>query len=411
MGGVSCRDPLTTSPLRLDDLGPTPAEALRLAEAMRRLVGVEDVAALATAASTGARALLEADVATFVLAEEGEEILHVGQASEGPRGRSDADALSRWSLHHRQGVALTDALEDAGAPAASAARSLVTSPIPAGGVIGVLAAGWREPREVGDRERRLLGVLAEAAGIALGQTHLREDVERARGRRSPEEADPATPARMLAVLGHDLRSPLGAVANGLELLASVDGEAKDRVLALARRSLDRALRLIEQVMSFSRANAGDSLQLYLDEVDLAHVAREVVEPVRAQAPTAEIVLEAEATPTRCAPERVQEALATLVWRAVEQGESGSPVTVRVGGDAATSTIEVHNLGKPIPEGLRARVFDAFRRSEDTGISDSIGFGLHIARKIVLAHGGSIEVRSSEAEGTTFTVRLPRQAAA
>jgi signal transduction histidine kinase len=87
------------------------------------------------------------------------------------------------------------------------------------------------------------------------------------------------------------------------------------------------------------------------------------------------------------------------------------VTVRVGGDAATSTIEVHNLGKPIPEGLRARVFDAFRRSEDTGISDSIGFGLHIARKIVLAHGGSIEVRSSEAEGTTFTVRLPRQAAA
>jgi signal transduction histidine kinase len=72
-------------------------------------------------------------------------------------------------------------------------------------------------------------------------------------------------------------------------------------------------------------------------------------------------------------------------------------------------IEVHNAGRPIADEDRARLFEPFQRGTHASAysARSIGLGLYISREIVAAHGGSIEVRSTAGEGTTFTVRLPR----
>jgi signal transduction histidine kinase len=85
------------------------------------------------------------------------------------------------------------------------------------------------------------------------------------------------------------------------------------------------------------------------------------------------------------------------------------VRVRTHGDASHVTLDVHNGGTPIPEADLARLFEPFQRGTDVhaGSTRSVGLGLYISKEIAIAHGGTIEVRSSAQEGTRFTVRLPR----
>jgi sigma-B regulation protein RsbU (phosphoserine phosphatase) len=78
------------------------------------------------------------------------------------------------------------------------------------------------------------------------------------------------------------------------------------------------------------------------------------------------------------------------------------------GDERFVTIDVHNEGTPIPPEDLARLFEPFERGTDASSTGrSIGLGLYISRQIVNAHEGTLEVRSIEGDGTSFTVRLPR----
>jgi signal transduction histidine kinase len=103
-------------------------------------------------------------------------------------------------------------------------------------------------------------------------------------------------------------------------------------------------------------------------------------------------------------DRLAQVLSNLLANAVQHSERGTPVTVTVSGTDAEATVSVHNLGEPIPTEVLPTVFDAFSSGSD---STGLGLGLYIAREIVLAHGGRIEVNSSRERGTVFTVTLPR----
>jgi phosphoserine phosphatase RsbU/P len=95
-----------------------------------------------------------------------------------------------------------------------------------------------------------------------------------------------------------------------------------------------------------------------------------------------------------------------VGNALQHGDEARPVELSVRQEDHESVLAVHNQGVPIPESLLPHIFDPFRRATDSRRSGGLGLGLYIVQQIVLAHGGTIAVRSTEAEGTTFTVRLP-----
>jgi signal transduction histidine kinase len=113
--------------------------------------------------------------------------------------------------------------------------------------------------------------------------------------------------------------------------------------------------------------------------------------------------------TLCDPDRMAQVFSNLLGNAIQHGTRG-PINVTMRDRPPDAvTIEVHNLGPPIPQRLQAAIFDAFRAEADTESheSESIGLGLFITSEIVHAHGGAITVQSPDRDGTTFTVILPR----
>lgn len=233
--------------------------------------------------------------------------------------------------------------------------------------------------------------------------HAEEEHEQAR-------AQYETLERILAVLGHDLRNPLAAIimsASRLERRSAGSPDAKS--IATIARSAERMNRLISQLVDFTRIRQTNSLPVIIQAADLTEIAKQVVEELRAAYPTRTIELFARGdTHAACDADRIGEVLSNLVGNAVQHGDAG-PVTVRVrGDDSARVVVEVHNVGPPIPAEVLPEIFEPFRRgAAGASSSKSVGLGLYITREIVLAHRGTIDVRSPDEGGTTFVVTLPK----
>lgn len=108
---------------------------------------------------------------------------------------------------------------------------------------------------------------------------------------------------------------------------------------------------------------------------------------------------------------MKQALTNLIENAAQHVTSKTPITVSVSGDGEQVVLRVHNHGPPIPEPNRARIFEPLVRVAETSspvISTHMGLGLYVVRQIVQAHGGTIDLESTESAGTTFTITLPRQ---
>jgi phosphoserine phosphatase RsbU/P len=109
--------------------------------------------------------------------------------------------------------------------------------------------------------------------------------------------------------------------------------------------------------------------------------------------------------------KLSQVLSNLLGNAVQHGASNSPVTVTAKSDGNEVEVAVNNKGAVIPSSRIPRLFDSFFQGDEAGKADdsrsnSLGLGLYISKEIVQAHGGTIDVRSSDDEGTTFIVRLP-----
>ena len=111
------------------------------------------------------------------------------------------------------------------------------------------------------------------------------------------------------------------------------------------------------------------------------------------------------------PDRLAQVVSNLVSNALRYSPPGTPVKVCTRAEPQAVLLEVHNLGQPIPQGLLPHLFEAMKRGPQEGLSSgrSVGLGLYIVEQIVRAHSGTVSVQSTEAEGTTFTVQLPRHA--
>ena len=214
--------------------------------------------------------------------------------------------------------------------------------------------------------------------------------------------------QFIAVLGHDLRNPLAAIAMGATLLQrrATDPAAVVTAAQRIQRSARRMSGLINDVLDFARGRLGSGIGVELAETTTLGLALEgVTAELREVHPERTIVSDVAVDgPVRCDLERVQQLLSNLLGNALSHGLEGSPVRVRAWLDGPDVVIEVHNEGEPIAPDRLDKVFEPFwRRSASR---EGLGLGLYICSQIAKSHGGSLAVRSAAEQGTVFVARLP-----
>lgn len=218
--------------------------------------------------------------------------------------------------------------------------------------------------------------------------------------------------QFIAVLGHDLRTPLSAVRMSAELLQARLESPPNLVLVQAiRQSAQRMGILIEDVLDFARGKLGGGIPVKLLLVDdLERQFGTVIEEVRAVHPDATV--EAELSVPMgivCDPIRLTQLLSNLLNNAVTHGAAGMPVKVNVGSLGGCLVMAVENEGSPIAPELMDIMFQPFRRSESGQRGEGLGLGLYISHQICIAHGGTLEVASSAESGTRFVASIPCRA--
>jgi two-component system, sensor histidine kinase and response regulator len=215
-----------------------------------------------------------------------------------------------------------------------------------------------------------------------------------------------------AVLGHDLRNPLSVITTSAAmLLRRFDDEAVlksvNRVLASGRRMA----RMIDDLLDLSRVRLAGGIPLSYRQLDLVDLCQRVVADHQVTNPGHRILLRSDGDGRGAWDEdRMFQVLSNLLGNALHHGSAGTPVSVRLrANDADEVVVEVRNAGTIAAE-LLPHLFDPFRSGHvHRERSQGLGLGLFIVGQIVAAHAGSVTVTSTDQEGTTFIVRLPRVA--
>ncbi|WP_242345458.1 PAS domain-containing sensor histidine kinase [Anaeromyxobacter terrae] len=354
--------------------------------------------------------LLDSVPDAMVIADEGGEIVHVNTEAERLFGWSRAEVVGRpielllparfRAMHraHRSGYHAAPRTRPMGLgldlsglrrDGAEFAAEISLSPIEVDGRRCVVAA----VRDV--TERKLLEDRARQWGKAQDEVRERDE--------------------FLSVASHELRTPVTALQLQLQLLHRLATRSRNdmprmlepRVEALERQTRRIAI-LVNEILDVSRMRLG-RLQLRYEALDLADVAREVAEHVRAEVERSgsTLRLELAAAPGRWDRTRLEQVVTNLLVNASKFGE-GKPISLSVEADGARARIRVSDQGMGIAPEHHARVFERFERAVPIANYGGLGLGLYVARQIVEAHGGEIRVESVPGAGATFVVDLPRE---
>lgn len=274
-----------------------------------------------------------------------------------------------------------------------------------------VTAGGRDPQRVfKGYESGAVDFLFKPVDPHILTSKVEVFLELARQRRQLENALQLNEV-FVGILGHDLRNPLASLFAGIDLLDHhLSDESQRRVLSRMRNSGVRMQAMIDQLLDLTRMRLGRGIGVVRDQrpVDLRELLQHTIDELRA-AHHREIVLEGTSCTTAGDREKLNQLFSNLVGNAITHGMAGRPITARIVSRADDILVEVHNSGA-IPRDVIGTLFEPFRRARKSS-SGGLGLGLYIADQIAKAHGGGIEVASSEADGTVFTVRLPRHSSA
>jgi signal transduction histidine kinase len=221
----------------------------------------------------------------------------------------------------------------------------------------------------------------------------------------------------LAILGHDLRNPLGTVVTGASFLMQAVDIPPKYVLVATRmfNSARRMSKLINDLIDFTRTHLGPGIPIRVKQGSVVAVCEEVVNELRTFHP--ERMIELQAPPQLDAifdEARLAQVLSNLIGNAIQYGSADAAVTVQVTAGGRDLVIKVNNRGQAIAPDKLASIFDPMVRiaasvstASDYTERTSLGIGLYISREIIHAHGGQIGLASTVDDGTTFTVTMPR----
>ncbi|HTN84158.1 MAG TPA: PAS domain-containing sensor histidine kinase [Sorangium sp.] len=252
-------------------------------------------------------------------------------------------------------------------------------------------------------ERNSRGEIVTVLGLTRDVTVLRQQEREAQQRALVAE-------QLIGIVSHDLRNPLNAVLLGTQLLEDADAELQRVTTSRIAAAAHRANRLITDLLDFTQARLGGGLRVARREIHLHQVAADCLDEVMLAWPARQVEHRRTGDGLGLAdPDRIAQILTNLVNNALTYGTPDQPVTVATSVLPGALEIQVHNAGRPIPPELQAKIFEPMQRggAQARPGSRSVGLGLYIVREIASAHGGRVSVRSTEGEGTTFVVALPR----
>lgn len=269
-------------------------------------------------------------------------------------------------------------------------------------VVCTTGLGWTLSGRLADSYRRLEDARAQADAA-------RETAERAVGQRDA----------LLATVAHDLRSPLATVRGHVQLLrrrtdrGKADAERLAAFCSTVETVVGNMTGMLDELLDAARVQAGRTLALAQESVDLVALVREAVQTVEGTAERHRVRLESRLPSLVGAFDgpRLQRVLTNLLSNALKYSPDGEEVRITVSrethpdGDVAVLTVRDQGMG--IPAADVPRIFEPFYRAQNVAHRISgIGLGLAGSRQIVEQHGGTIQVESREGHGSTFTVRLP-----
>ena len=224
---------------------------------------------------------------------------------------------------------------------------------------------------------------------------------------------------IVAIVSHDIRNPLNAIAGSASTLLEMTDLVKRREVSpeeLVDAHLSQMERLDPQLHAFvmqfpSEARQGSGVPVARARTDLRSICRQVLDEFDAAAKDRALELRCEGEAVGdWDPHRLAQAISNLVGNAIEHSPPGSPIQVKIDARENTVVAEVHNEGHIPPEVL-PEIFQPFKSGgERIGRSQGLGLGLFIAQAIAKAHRGHIEVASTAETGTSFRLELPRNSA-
>jgi len=215
--------------------------------------------------------------------------------------------------------------------------------------------------------------------------------------------------QFIAVLGHDLRTPMQAISIGAQALAKRNLPPGDAgIVQRIVRSVDRVNHLVDDVLDFARGRLGSGIPLVAAPIaDLHAVFNQVIDELRALHPARLIdVRSVGHGGFQGDPVRLAQLLQNLLGNALTHSPDWARIAVEVRLDDRELLLSVANGGPALPQSILSRMFEPFHRG-GSGSAGGLGLGLYIAAQIVRSHGGTIEADSTDA-ATRVTCRLPQQ---
>lgn len=215
--------------------------------------------------------------------------------------------------------------------------------------------------------------------------------------------------QMMAIVSHDLRSPLGTIRTGADVLKLVDLPERIRPLqGNIERAADRALHMVNDLLDLTAARLGREMPLKPRDIDLHETIAGLVAELALAHPEAQLE-HRRSGDGRCSgdPLRLGQLVGNLVANAIVYGSREAPIVVTTAVEDGHCSLGVRNAGPPIPESTRATLFQPMVRGTDVGTETrSVGLGLYIVAEIARAHGGEVRLASSNDDGTEFVARFP-----
>jgi phosphoserine phosphatase RsbU/P len=377
-----------TDPLNPDD--QRLAKVRKLTEVSRALtyaVSLDEVLALTVERAVE---LLDTDKALLMLTNS-EGLLAVRASCGLDKAATERfrEPLDETLIRRLQGLLQVDPEGFLGVP-------LVVS----GEVTGILAVASRWADDGREDQEWLLAALADQAAVALEKTRL--------------AAAAQFRERVIGIVSHDLRNPINAIYLSAKTLLLQEGlEDRSRRIALRiEASAERAGRMVRDLLDYTRAHLGSRIPVERRPTDLRAVLHQTVEEARTSHPGRRIdVHENGDLEGVWDADRLAQVVGNLLSNALDYSPPETPVRLVAQGEDDWVGLSVHNQGDPIPAEHLPSIFEPMQRAVDeTYTSRSVGLGLYIVKHLVEAHGGTVAVDTAKAEGTTFSVRLPRHQA-
>ncbi len=284
-----------------------------------------------------------------------------------------------------------------------------------GTVMGMVSTHYSAPHVLGDREARLLDVLARQIADYVerkrGEEQREELLRVAERARAEAEAANRAKDEFLAMLGHELRNPLAAVASAIAA-AILDEASRNRALEIAHRQTKQLGRIVDDLLDVARITHG-RVPLRKTRVSLAEVLERTVETARAlmdeHQHSLTLTLPPETVHLEADPARIEQAVLNLLTNAAKYTDAGGAVTVSAAREGDLAVIRVKDNGIGIAPEALPRVFDLFTQGERSldRAQGGLGIGLTLVRRIAELHGGTVAATSPGVNrGAEFVIRLP-----